>query len=268
MAGQGNRGPLGTGINSPAIDAGTNTLYCAPMPGPVGLSDAGALASITAPAGGTVFHPGVNHGHLPCGRWADIQKDPNSDLEMDVLCRVMTPRQLIDAATIVKFGDKPIALAHLNWYLTGKGVDLVEDSNIKTMLMTDEGVQKAIRDSIPPGVRKGKVAKFLKLDQSYYQNQDFRFAFGAIDQLDIEVDFGTGTIHVWFQDRYEWHPYYPGLYDVQSGDGRRSTNCVHAAAVELKSSGAADFWMKGEATVPLFVILPSRSSLGGGVLDL
>ena len=31
----------------------------------------------------------------------------------------------------------------------------------------------------------------------------------------------------------------------------RDTNCVHAALVELKSQGAADFWMIGEATFPL-----------------
>jgi hypothetical protein len=31
----------------------------------------------------------------------------------------------------------------------------------------------------------------------------------------------------------------------------RVTNCVHLAAVEMKSSGAADYWMRGHATVPL-----------------
>ena len=31
----------------------------------------------------------------------------------------------------------------------------------------------------------------------------------------------------------------------------RETNCVHAALVELQTTGASDFWMKGEATVPL-----------------
>lgn len=43
--------------------------------------------------------------------------------------------------------------------------------------------------------------------------------------------------------------------------GARDTNCVHAALVELRSSGAADVWMKGEATVPLSVIRPAK---GGG----
>jgi hypothetical protein len=40
----------------------------------------------------------------------------------------------------------------------------------------------------------------------------------------------------------------------------------HAAFVELKSSGAKDYWMKGEATVPLSVIVPAGG--GGGKNDL
>ena len=45
----------------------------------------------------------------------------------------------------------------------------------------------------------------------------------------------------------------------------RDTNCVHAALVELKSGGAADYWMKGEARVPLSLIRGAyRSSPGAG----
>lgn len=83
--------------------------------------------------------------------------------------------------------------------------------------------------------------------------QDFLFAFGAIDRVDFEVDFSQDTLRVWFQDRYEWHPVYP-FYDFQPGDGVRETNCLHAAMVELKTSGAADFWMKGQAEVALSLI--------------
>ena len=87
-------------------------------------------------------------------------------------------------------------------------------------------------------------------------------AFGGIDQVDFEVDFSQDTVRVWFQDRYEWHPVYP-FYDFQgptaefpeSGDEVRETNCLHAALVELKSSGAADYWMKGQAEVALSLII-------------
>ena len=90
-----------------------------------------------------------------------------------------------------------------------------------------------------------------------------RFAFGAIDRLDIEVDFDAQTVHSWFQDFYEWPPFYPGLYTAFPDDAARETNCLHAALVELKDSGAADFWMKGEATVPLSVIVPGGIGSGG-----
>jgi hypothetical protein len=47
-------------------------------------------------------------------------------------------------------------------------------------------------------------------------------------------------------------------------DAARETNCLHAALVELKSSGAADFWMKGEATVPLITVLPASPGSKSG----
>ncbi len=74
--------------------------------------------------------------------------------------------------------------------------------------------------------------------------KDFQFAFGAIDRLDYEVNRAAGTIHVWFRDRYEWHPVGFG-YSHCPDDKARVSNCVHAA-MELKSSGAKDYWMVGE----------------------
>ena len=203
----------------------------------------------------TVFTAGVSHKHKPCGKWADIQAAPNSGFVLNHLCPNMTPIQLVRTAMIAKFIDKPIALTHLDWYLvTGKGLDFKEDANIKDMMERDTGVQAAIAALIPPGRTTGKFASNLKIEQSDYAVEDFQFAFGAIDRLDFEVDFGAKTIHVWFQDFYEWHPYYPGLYSAFSDDGARETNCLHAALVELKLTGAADYWMKGEATVPLSLV--------------
>jgi len=215
----------------------------------------------------TVFHPGVNHAHSPSGRWADVQANPNSpgaSIMLLTACRMMSPREVVNTAIMVEFRDKPIALAHLNWYLsTGRGRDFPEDNNIKAMLEIDRGVQAAISARLPPGRTSGTFTSYFKLEQSYYTNQDFRYAFGAVDRLDFEVDFDRGTIHVWFQDRYEWHPVYTGLYTHFTDDVARETNCVHAALVELKSSGAADFWMKGEATVPLSLIVTGPYSSSG-----
>jgi hypothetical protein len=163
-----------------------------------------------------------------------------------------------------QFSDKPIARVHLAHYLKGKGADFSEDANIDTWLRTDKGIQAALVTHIPTGRTSGRFSGSFKVEQSVYEDQDFRFAFGAIDILDFEVDFAAATIHVWFQDRYEWHPHYPGLYTALPGDAARETNCVHAAMVELKDGGAADFWMKGEATVPLSLVLTAKHAGGSG----
>lgn len=220
----------------------------------------------------TVFHPGVNHGHPPSGKWSVVQSDPNlgvppglRDKKIELLCRALEPLPLTEVALMAKFGDKPLAALHVMHYRTGSGVDFVEDKHLDAMLRSDLKVKAAISARIPKGIKTGKHSGFLKLEQKDYGNQDFRFAFGAIDRLDFEADFSTDSLHVWFKDRYEWHPVYPGLYlPKHADDVPRETNCVHAAFVELKLSGAADFWMVGDANVPLSVVLGGSSSSSGG----
>ena len=213
----------------------------------------------------TTYNPGVDHDHRPSGRWADVQAAPNSGWKEELICSRMSPSGVVGLAIWKEFDDKPLALAHLNHYLsTGGGSDFVEDANVERMLRTDRGVQRLIR-SLLPGTfpSAGKATSWIKVEQSDYSDQDLRFAFGAIDRLDFEVDYGAGTVKAWFQDRYEWHPFYP-WYTSHPGDAARSTNCIHAALVELKAGGvAADYWMKGEATVPLSV-LPSAGGSSGG----
>lgn len=206
----------------------------------------------------TVFHPGVQHNHSPSRRWADIQANPRSSPSLNLLCSQLDPQQVVDAAILAEFHNKPIATAHLRWYLsTGHGRDFVEDTNIRHMLTTDRGVQRAIAGRIPRHRTSRTFTHHFELLQHMYVDQDLRYAFGAIDRLDFEVDFTASTLHVWFMDRYEWHPVYPGVYTVHPGDSPRDTNCVHAALVELKTSGARDYWMKGDATVPLAPVLRS-----------
>ncbi len=209
----------------------------------------------------TVFTPGVNHGHLPCGRWYEVQENPDSAIHISALCKFSSPADMVDWAVRVEFRDKPLALQHLRWYTThGGGREYVEDTHLARMLRSDRGVRQLISDHLRG--RSSTAPFFIKVEQSNYESQDLRYAFGAIDRLDLEVDQAAGTLHAWFQDRYEWHPYYPGLYRVMEDDeARRPTNCVHAALVELKTRGAADFWMKGECTVALSdVLLPARGA--------
>ena len=143
--------------------------------------------------------------------------------------------------------------------------DSDESENIRAMLQRDSGIQAIIARQITQETgatmdtwkrKTGIFASHLTIEQNDYSDRDFQYAFGAIDRLDFEVDFDAGTIHVWFQDRYEWHPVYPNLYTKFPDDIPRFNNCVHAALVELKRSGAADFWIKGEATLPLESVMP------------
>ena len=225
------------------------------------------------PKGPTDFRdPEKPHDHQPCGRWQDIRANPNNALglvgaALALMCRhSATPRRFMDNVIAEQLDDKPIALQHINWFLRdGQGSEFVEDHNIEQWLLKDKGIRKKLRFEIfrgEPSRRQRpdlwKTRGHFDFDQTEYDNEDFQAAFGAIDWVDYDLDFGDGSIHVWFKDRYEWHPYYPGppkLYEVKLNDApERETNCLHAAGVELKSEGARDFWMQGEAFVPFSLI--------------
>jgi uncharacterized protein DUF4157 len=215
-----------------------------------------AKPSKTPTASKTVFHPGVMHNHQPSGRWADVQKNPDSGFGIESVCRHSSPGTVLTLAKATALYGNPIAIAHLNWYLNGGGKDFIEDDNLELMLRTDAGVQDKITKSIPSGTSTGIFSGHVVITQDNYSSDEFKNSFGEIDRLDFEVDFAAGTIHAWFQDRYEWHPVY-SFYKQMPGDFARPTNCVHAAAVELKSEGAKDYWMKGEMP---FKVIPLAAS--------
>jgi hypothetical protein len=193
------------------------------------------------------------HDHKPSGRWADVQSNPKSGFKESLACENMSPASVIGAAIQFEFGDKRTALGHLNWYLwNGGGADYDENANLEVLLRTEPVVQARVRAHVRRGRSSGKIEFSFPFQQSDYVSQDLRFAFGAIDRMDFEIDLAAGTVHAWFMDRYEWHPVYP-FYSHFADDVVRPTNCVHAAMVEMKSSGASDYWMIGEATVPLSV---------------
>jgi hypothetical protein len=249
-----NVAPAAPRIPRSALEAGRF-----PPPAIVALQRAAGNRAVVRALQRVTYTPGLKHDHTPSGNWADVQKAPNSGFFESRVCANSSPKTVVDTAVWAKFDDKPIAKKHLEWYLsTGKGADFDEDANLDRMLRTDVGVQAAILALLPsPQPSSGTFAAHRKIEQGNYANQDFRFAFGAIDRLDVEVDWSAKTLHAWFQDRYEWHPVYPGLYTKHADDEARETNCVHAALVELQSTGAADYWMKGEATVPLPAPAPS-----------
>lgn len=206
------------------------------------------------------YTPGKAHNHQPCGRWDLIKANPNSDFLVNrAVASSSKPYEVVNWALTREFDDKPTGKKHLYWYIfAGRGADYVEDAVIDTALRQDDGLRRRLKSELQARGSTGVIKAHVEISQQDYGSgvgQDIRFAWGAIDRFDFEADFTAGTFRAWFQDRYEWHPVYPGLYQQFDDDEPRPTNGVHAALVELKTEGAADYWMKGEATVPLSAIL-------------
>ncbi len=231
------------------------------------------VAPKTRPPGTTFvtkFTPGVNHNHLPTGRWSEVQRDSRKkcgDTAKQMLldpkkitslppavasqcaCALFEPARVAQIAGATVLAGLPLAKKHFDHYLTGGGKTLTVD--LEAVIRRDAKVRSKLKALI-----KKHRTGFTKLHQGSrgdYAVKDFEFAFGAIDRLDFEVDRASGQVHLWFMDRYEWHPVGFG-YKKFPDDTPRGTNCVHAAMVELKSSGAADYWMVGDTIVPLSLL--------------
>jgi hypothetical protein len=172
--------------------------------------------------------------------------------------------QVMGLARTIEMHDKPLAVRHLNHYISGGGANYLEHTNLDNLMLTDSGARGVVARAISRADR-GHVF----IQQSDYSNQDYRYAFGGIDRVDYQVDRVAGMVDVWFKDRYDFHPAGFGHVNKGTGDSAppgRVTNCVHLAAVEAKSSGAADYWMVGHATLPLslFTTHSTSSSTPGG----
>jgi hypothetical protein len=238
-----------------------------------------SLWVVVKPFGGPPhFNPGVKHDHTPCRKWEEILHHPNNSggkddslkNALDKACAVLAaaadapiplphgPELLVVTARAILFVKRPLASKHLEFYLHGGGQDFVEDDNIKDWITRDSGIRNRLKREIFPHRAKPRMhGEFFFHQKEYAKDeagQDFRFAFGSIDKVDFEVDLADHLVRVWFKDRYEWHPFYPKLYPPKPGDAARDDNCVHAAMVEMQDQGAADYWMKGVAEVPLSLI--------------
>lgn len=205
---------------------------------------ASAPATPTTSFPPTVFTPGISHDHLPTGKWADVQKDASAGTLMGFACSFFSPAKVMELARDHELSSLPLAQKHLDHFLKGGGVDLAV--NLEDVLKRDVGVQAVIAGEMKTSPLRGTV----RIEQVNYDVKDFQYAFGVIDIMQYEVDSSAGLVHVWFKDRYEFHPVGYG-YTLMPGDIKRETNCVHAAAVELKATTAADYWMVGDAVVPL-----------------
>lgn len=209
------------------------------------------------------------HHHEPAeGNWAKIQqisKEKCDDtyleskyLTAECLCANNSPAEIMETILGTQMYFMPIAQEHLRYYMSGKGGIYNENKNLKDLIENDDKVKQLFGNSMGGRINAGVNEGHFMIEQGHYGLQDYRYAFGGIDRVDWMYDPGTKQVMIWFKDPYDFHPYYKDIYkDLGTGDrftqGPRSTNCIHAAAVELLKSGdedtgAAIFIMRGEAT--------------------
>lgn len=208
----------------------------------------------------------VNHGHQPSGKFNQIKNRPYTLGELDPFDPEIALRLTIiaflnaspdansfcRAVIVAQFSSMPAAKAHAFHYLTGNGAVFNEDANLTAWLQQDAVVRSFIGRSIRENRKNGGTFKrFMEYKANLIKVEDFRNSFGSIDRLEWEVDLDAEVVHVFFQDVYEWHPVYDGLYTKLPGDERRNTNPIHAAMVEMKLAGAKDFLMRGETFLPI-----------------
>lgn len=212
----------------------------------------------------TVYVPTMTpHNHRPVKDWNKLLDDirqPRENISgaaMAALCAVHAdPNTFVNAAIAAEFNDKPVAKKHLDWYLRdGRGQDYKEDDNIANWVRSDWGLRKRLaRFILDNAVRGPRYHGWLEFTPGMYANQDYYYAFGTIDRLDVQFDLIAKTVKIWFKDSYEWHPVCDGYYTKFPDDEVRVTNSLHAALVQLKDRGAADYWMLGEATFPMSLL--------------
>lgn len=238
-------------------------------PGPsLSLPDAMFMTSITIKVKAlhrTPYVPTmVPHNHRPVRDWPgmlDKIRQPHehfSGKALALLCAVHAdPMTFVNAAIAGEFRDKPVALRHLNWYLRdGRGQDFKEDQSIAQWVRVDWGLRKRLSTFVRENVNAGRTPRhhgWLLFENGMYakEAEDYLYAFGTIDRLDVEYDMAAKTVKIWFKDSYEWHPVCEGCYTKFADDEVRVTNSLHAALVQMKDRGAADYWMLGEATFPM-----------------
>jgi hypothetical protein len=228
--------------------------------------NAASLTISVNQVGGTKFTPTMTpHNHRPTGgRWNKLLEDiwqpvdkPEGRILDGMVKARWSPEKIIMATIVAKFLTKPVAREHLFWYLkNGRGKPFKEDANITKWIDTDRGIRKLIKRVIIQArtVRRTLYRGSFEIEKDDYTDpdtNDFQFSYGHLDRVDIEIDWALDQVKIWFMDSYEWHPVAKGYYQKWPDDQARINNVIHAALVEMKDKGAADFWMIGEAKFPI-----------------
>ena len=218
-----------------------------------------------------VYHPTVEHHHEPVdepGEWNEVckeaAKDPNLIFTLKRLADISASPDTVATTARLSLqgplGGEPSATAHFDYYLSGRGGVVNEDARLKRWVEgsshTRGVIAKRIRDKRQPG--QTTVEFNFEYNATMYDDEDIKDSFGTIDTLDVYADFNKGTIELWFEDTYEWHPTYSQYTKPfkcpntnATGAVQRDTIFLHAAMVQMKKRGAKDFKMRGNATFPM-----------------
>lgn len=244
------------------------------LPDTTSISKSAPLVSpaISSPAPAFPFIAGrVAHNHkASSANWVKVQADANKKCTLSNPSAIECACANLAPETILNWAASPFKLSgaaqtHFDHYAAGTMVDLNVDGVLARMLKSDVKVQGLLASEIK---KQGNRGHFF-LRQKNYGEEEFHNAFGGIDRVDYRVDTSAKTVEVWFKDRYDFHPVGFGYKKFKVGDVARNTNCVHAAAVEMKRTvSAGDFWMYGHATIKLSLLSKAKSGGSTGNNDI
>jgi len=211
-----------------------------------------------------IFHPTTAHHHLPVqepGEWNKVceeaEKDPDLGLTLTALAKAKASPETVVGFARPALAFNRMAQRHFDHYLNGAGATVNEDENIKDWINGDDNARKVIAKRILNKRRdnEANVLVMFTFEQLMFGDSDARNSFGAIDNLEAAADFVMGTVDVWFEDTYEWHPpysqYKPRCPDIGTPGAKRDTNFGHAALVQMKTRTAKDYQMRGRASFPM-----------------
>jgi len=209
-----------------------------------------------------IFHPTTAHHHEPVtepDEWNNVceeaAKDPNLGFTLKTMARNKVSPPTVAAAAQFALPMDLMAQWHLAYYLGGRGDVVNEDDNLKNWIERDSHSRGVISRRILERRRgnESPAKTMFEFDQKFFDDSDARQSFGTIDNFEVSADFVMGTVEIWFEDTYEWHPPYSQYTKpFRCPDNvPRDTYFGHAALVQMKTRGAKDFQMRGRATFPM-----------------
>jgi hypothetical protein len=146
-----------------------------------------------------VYHPTSAHHHEPVDpqKWPAVckeaAKDPNLGFTLKRLAELgASPETVSSTARTSLYGvcTEYTALAHFDYYLSGKGGVLNVDHTLQVWVEgsshTRDVIARRIKEERRPG--DATVEFSFEYNATMYDNEDIKDGFGTIDTLDVYAD--------------------------------------------------------------------------------